>query len=427
MPGSRLSVQRTRPWRGRLRAPLVAIAAASAVMLTIVATSRPSHPASLAATALLLAGGLGAAHRFVGSHRRRSLRDRVPVALYTTTPEGDMREVNPALARLLGCEDPDELRTIPAQDFYADAADRARWLAAIDGAVEPVESTYLMRRRDETLFWARDRVIPRRNRRGRVVCYDGLLEDVTEAKRNREELEATLSSRIRFIGTVSHELRTPLTSVIGYLKLLREEPSLTNAERDEMLAIVEQQAEDLAEIVEDLLAAAQVEAGNLLVFPRQIDLAHETSRVVAGMKCRHAHDIEVDAAVTRVLADPVRVRQIVRNLVANALVHGGEAIRVAVACDEGRARVTVADDGPGPDPEEAEKIFEAFERGSRSPARPGSVGLGLNISRHLARQMGGDLLFDRSNGETRFHLLLPADSEAPQHRATAPAGCSRAS
>jgi PAS domain S-box-containing protein len=389
----------------------VPIAAALSVVLAMTAMGKPSHPASLTSAAVLIASGVVAVHHFAGSNRRRSLTDRVPVALYTTTPEGGMLEVNPALARLLGCKDVDELRAIPAQDFYADAADRLGWLAAINGAEGTLESTHLMRRRDGTIFWARDQVVPRRNRRGRIVCYDGYLEDVTEAKRNREELEASATSRIRFIGTVSHELRTPLTSVIGYLRLLREEPSLTNVERDEMLAIVEQQAEDLAEIVEDLLAAAQMEAGNLLVFPHTIDLAHETSRVVAGLECRHTRTIQVDADGTRAIADPVRVRQILRNLVANALVHGGEEIRVAVATDEGRARVTVADDGAGPDPEEAETIFEAFERGSRSPARPGSVGLGLNISRHLARQMGGDLLFDRSNGETCFHLLLPTDGE----------------
>ena len=102
-----------------------------------------------------------------------------------------------------------------------------------------------MRRRDGSTIWVRDRVVPVRDRRGRVRCYEGQLEDVTDEKRHREELEAALRSKIELIGTVSHELRNPLTSIVGYAHLLSEARDHGSPEHAEMAAVVKQQAEDV--------------------------------------------------------------------------------------------------------------------------------------------------------------------------------------
>jgi signal transduction histidine kinase len=184
-----------------------------------------------------------------------------------------------------------------------------------------------------------------------------------------------------------------------------------------MAGVVGQQAEDMVDIVEDLLTAAQAEAGTLRVAAGPIDLAEETRRAVTGMAGRHTGSLQVEASPAPALGDGHRVRQVIRNLVANAIAHGGDHISVTTSTDRHRARVLVADDGPGLSPGDEERVFEAFQRGSRGNSGPGSVGLGLTISRHLARRMGGDLTFSREDGITAFRLELPARS-APRPRPT---------
>ena len=215
-------------------------------------------------------------------------------------------------------------------------------------------------------------------------------------------------ARLDLIGNVSHELRTPLTAVLGYVKLLRDE-TFDTYEAEEMLEVVAEQGEDLMAIVEDLLTAAQASAGRLEVSPHDIDLGEETRTVVAAMQRRTESPMWLNLHPAPVIADASRVRQIVRNLLSNALIHGGENIGVEIDVEGDQAKVTVSDDGPGLGDGDPERAFSAFESGTNGERKPGSVGLGLAISRYLARAMGGDLVYDRPEDTTRFILALPAD------------------
>ena len=350
----------------------------------------------------------------VHQDRYRTLLDRVPVGLYRTTPEGELKEVNPALAQIFGYEDPAAMLAAPAQSFYVDPGDRERWIRHVNAAAGWAERELRMRRSDGSEIWVRDRVVPVRGRDDSILFYEGELEDVTEARRNREALQAALKSKIQLIGAVSHELRTPLTSVVGFVKLLREDPDLDSREQREMLATVEQQADDIVEIVEDLLTAAQAEAGSLVVSNRPFDLAAEISRAITGLERRHDGRLDSTLAPAVAFADPARVRQIVRNLVANAINPGGPNIDVGLESASDQVRVLVADDGPGLAPGDDRRVFDAFQRG-RAGGGPGSVGLGLTISRHLAREMGGDLAYRREDGVSTFVLTLPAVPATGKH------------
>ncbi len=311
--------------------------------------------------------------------------------------------------------------------MYLDPADRDHWAAEVNQAYGPVSADLRMLRRDGQPIWVRDHVIPVRDRRGRVRYYEGELEDITEQRMHRERLEAALRSRIELIGTVSHELRTPLTAIVGYSRLLADCETLSIEERTEMAGVVGQQAEDMVDIVEDLLTAAQAEAGTLRVAAGPIDLAEEAHRAVTGMAARHAGSLMVEVGPTPALGDARRVRQVIRNLVANAIAHGGYHIKVSTTIEGHSAGVLVADDGPGLSPGDEERVFEAFQRGSRARTGQGSVGLGLTVSRQLARLMGGDLTFAREDGMTVFRLALPArplptPASQPQVPAGAPTG-----
>jgi signal transduction histidine kinase len=227
----------------------------------------------------------------------------------------------------------------------------------------------------------------------------------TDSLRN---LGTETQARLDLIGTVSHEMRTPLTAVLGYVKLLRDE-AFDPEEARQMLEIIAEQSEDLMAIVEDLLTAAQASAGKLEVKPHDIDLGEETRTVVASMQRRTESPMWLNLHPAPIMADASRVRQIVRNLLSNALVHGGDNIGVEIDVEGEQARVTVSDDGPGLGDRNPERAFNAFESGTNGEHKPGSVGLGLAISRYLARAMGGDLVYDRMNNTTRFTLTLPTD------------------
>lgn len=383
--------------------PCLVIAAAAAQIVL----DRSLWPWALAAALAALAAFVAVAALRAHDRRYRSLFDRVPVGLYRTSPDGRIVAANPALAQILGFDSPGDILAAPARSVYLDPADRDRWATQVNRAEGPVAAELQMRRRDNEPIWVRDQVIPVRDRRGRVRYYEGELEDITEQRRHWEQLEAALRSRIQLIGTVSHELRTPLTAIVGYARLLADGQALSPEEHAEMAGVVEQQAEDMVDIVEDLLTAAQAEAGTLRVAPGPIDLAEEARRAVTGMESRHTGTLEVEAKPAPALGDAHRVRQVIRNLVSNAIAHGGDHIRVTTATDGPRARVLVTDDGPGLSPGDEERVFEAFQRGSRAHGGHGSVGLGLTISRHLARLMGGDLTFTREAGMTVFRLVLP--------------------
>ena len=377
--------------------------------------------AALTALSALVAVAAVRAH----GRRYRSLFDRVPAGLYRTSPDGHIVAANPALAEILGFDSPNDVLSAAAHSVYLDPTDRDHWAAEVNQAYGPVSADLRMLRRDGQPIWVRDHVIPVRDRRGRVRYYEGELEDITEQRMHRERLEAALRARIELIGTVSHELRTPLTAIVGYSRLLADCETLSIEERTEMAGVVGQQAEDMVDIVEDLLTAAQAEAGTLRVAAGPIDLAEEAHRAVTGMAARHAGSLMVEVGPTPALGDARRVRQVIRNLVANAIAHGGYHIKVSTTIEGHSAGVLVADDGPGLSPGDEERVFEAFQRGSHARSGQGSVGLGLTVSRHLARLMGGDLTFAREADMTVFRLVLPARSAplpTPAPQARVPAG-----
>lgn len=225
--------------------------------------------------------------------------------------------------------------------------------------------------------------------------------DVTRLRETEHELARQLEERDQFVASVSHELRTPLTSIVGLTEELVDRPqAFGDAEQAELLGIVAAEARDVADIVEDLLVTARAEAGQLNVNPAPCELGSEARRVadlLGGV------DMVTEEAWTN--ADPVRLRQVMRNLLSNAGRHGGPDVRAVVRCDEGMATFEVFDNGPPLPHDERERIFMPYERvGSGDVVE--SVGLGLHVARVLARLMGGDLTYDHDGRESVFRLEL---------------------
>jgi signal transduction histidine kinase len=235
------------------------------------------------------------------------------------------------------------------------------------------------------------------------------LADVTQNRERSDAMAELVRAKNDFIAKVSHELRTPLTAVVGLASELAVSDDLVEDDREELTRLVAAQATEVANIVEDLLVAARTELGSMSVETKAVDLEFELVSTIEGL------GLEVDSMpdpIPRVLADPGRVRQILRNLLTNAGRYGGPHLRVLAGKGGGRVWLEVRDDGSGVPEALAETIFEPYQGGGSRSGE--SVGIGLSVARQLAELMGGTLGYQREGLETVFRLVLPAAPTTPE-------------
>lgn len=248
-----------------------------------------------------------------------------------------------------------------------------------------------------------------------VSLRNGRLEDsLEELTTLKDRLEDQVRTKDQFIATVSHELRTPLTTVLGLSHELGERRSaFSDQELDEIVTLIANESSELSNLIEDLLVGARADVSTLSLHSQFIDVAIEMDQVVES----HAHQrnrnqpvpVHYSARREKLWADPLRFRQIVRNLLSNATRYGGDRIWIEVEDRAETVTVSVVDSGDGVPPTLEKRIFDAYERGDHgNTAQPGSVGLGLALSRRLAALMNGTLEYRRVDGTTRFELSLPA-------------------
>ena len=228
-----------------------------------------------------------------------------------------------------------------------------------------------------------------------------------EMQRQLSQLE---SARKKFIATASHELRTPIFSLGGFVELL-EDPDLDPETRARFLEQVRDQVERLRKLSVDLLDLSRLESGSLELRPEQVDLG-ELTRSVSGefepVLAQHDSHLELRVGPGGIEAtcDPVRVAQIMRILLDNALAHTPSGTQIVVTARRTADTVFLAvrDDGDGIDPQALSRIFEPFYTADDAQGS----GLGLAIASELAERMAGRLSVDSQPGETTFTLEIPA-------------------
>jgi signal transduction histidine kinase len=224
------------------------------------------------------------------------------------------------------------------------------------------------------------------------------------------------------LAVVAHELRRPLTALLGAIATLQQRgPTLSVLQQQELLGMAGRQGEQLQRLLEQLLAAA-LDRGETRAARRSlVDATALTAE--AGQAARLAHPdhriaIEV-AEPLLVRVDPLAVSRILGNLLDNAATHTpqGSPIRLSAVRDGPQAVLAVQDHGPGIPPDQRDRVFERYTRGSPPTGSPGiGLGLGLYIARRLARANRGDLhLCDPPDGQgARFELRLPLAPQAPE-------------
>lgn len=306
---------------------------------------------------------------------------------------------------------------------------RESWSAGLASG-EPFVVEYRALHRDGRVVWLEAKPTLTRDPDGNIIDFIDTVRDVTDRREREEALaEATAAAenaaqaRTEFLANMSHEIRTPLNGVIGFADLLVREkppqPARGYAER------IRTSARALLSIVNDILDFSRIEAGMMSIQARPYDpdlLVAEAIDVVS------AAYPDPDLSITmpfrrstgvRYLGDDDRIRQILLNLIGNAAKFTRKgSVSVSWSVRKGRLRLVVADTGPGIAPDRLDRVFDSFSQADASISRTyGGSGLGLSISRSLARIMGGDISIRSRLGKgTRVVLELPAERAGPEHR-----------
>ena len=286
--------------------------------------------------------------------------------------------------------------------------------------------------KDRTPYWVSIETRPIHDEEGNVVNYVAIESDITRLVKARErteslnrdlakqieyatnlakEAEAANRAKSDFLANMSHEIRTPMTSILGYADLLMDEENLSAEERRGMVSTIQQYGRHLLNILNDVLDMSKIEVGKIDV--ERIDIAPSdiVSEIIALMRPQaEAKEIGLHVAYStmipkQICSDPTRLRQILVNLVGNAIKFtesGGVTINVSYDESERLLSFAVVDTGVGMTPSQRDLIarFEAFSQADTSTTRNfGGSGLGLRISNSLAQMLGGGISVESTFGQ----------------------------
>ncbi len=366
--------------------------------------------------------------------RYASIVQNAVEGIFQSTPDGRYLLVNPALAHMYGYGSPEELLASVSdisRSIYVDPSvrDEFKRLMARDGQVRGLE--YQVRRKDGTPIWIEEHARAVRDDSGRVLYYEGFIQDITRRHEAEHALraakiaaEAANEAKSQFLAMMSHELRTPMNGIIGMASLLLDSP-LASGQRD-FAQTIRNSGDSLLTILNDILDFSKIESGHLELERHTFDprkSAEDALDLFApkaaekGIELLYEISDTVPACTT---GDASRLRQIIVNLLANALKftqHGEILLKMEASPSPDRhgsiqLACTISDTGIGIPPEAQARLFRPFVQVDASTTRRfGGTGLGLAICHRLVSLMGGTISVQSTEGQgSHFKFTLPLDS-----------------
>jgi len=362
--------------------------------------------------------------------RIRLILNSTAEAIYGIDRDGKCTFCNPATLRLLGYQKPEDLfgRNMH-KVMHHSRADGSRYAVtdcSIYSSLKTGEGIHL----DSEVFWRADGVAfpsefwsyPIR-KEGEIVGAVVTFLDITERKlaeealrKSKEEAEAGSRAKSEFLANMSHEIRTPMNGIIGMTDLALD-TELTGEQR-EYLSLVKSSADSLLHLINDILDFSKIEAGKFELEKTEFEIRDLFSDTLKSLAVRaNKKHLELSARVSPevpriIVGDPTRLRQLIVNLVGNAIKFTEQGNIVVDAKIENQSsdavqlHICVSDTGIGIPPEKHELIFESFAQADGSTTRRfGGTGLGLTISRRIVELMGGRIWLESAAGEgSNFHF-----------------------
>jgi Amt family ammonium transporter len=353
------------------------------------------------------------AQREEAENKWRGIFENAVEGIFQTSPEGNYLAVNPALARIYGYATTNELQASIsdiAVQLYVEPKRRQEFarLLEVSDVITDFESQ--IRHRDGKVIWISENARAYRGSDGKVLYYQGTVEDITARKRSerfmreKEQAEAANRAKSEFLAHMSHEIRTPLNGVIGMLDLMFA-TELTDRQL-RYAEIAKSSANCLLSIINNVLDFSKIEAGRMELECIDFDL-HEVLQSIPDMFMHQALEKRIELqrnfgqhTPRFIKGDPERLRQILINLTANAIKfteHGEVGIIAEFVTSETTSgpnylRFQVRDTGVGMTEEQRLKLFHSFTQADASTTRKsGGTGLGLAICKQLVELMGGQI------------------------------------
>jgi ammonium transporter len=372
--------------------------------------------------------------------RLRALIDNMPASVYLRDLSGRFILVNREYEEFWGLRQ-DEIRGLTL--FETEEMSKVEASPDVDAQVDRdvLAAGEPGRREAHVVREGKEHVIadvrfPVLDSSGQSVAVAGIDIDVTAQKRNEAELAELLrrvemardaameagSAKTRFLASISHELRTPLNAIIGFTRLVSRNAEALPEKQVDNLSKILVSAEHLLALIDEMLDLSRIEAGEVSLEMTEVQIADVLREVTDSLeplvqRPRVQLSVEAQPGLPVVVTDRDKVKQILLNLVSNAIKYTDEG-SIAVGADSanGRLRVGVSDTGVGIPEHELGSIFDEFHRADAVDARRRSgAGLGLTISRRLARTLGGDVSVEsRVDVGSTFTLELPLDGPGGQ-------------
>jgi PAS domain S-box-containing protein len=358
--------------------------------------------------------------------RYRRFFERSLSGVYEATLDGRLLECNTAFARILGYSSREECLAKPIAEHYEAAEERRVFVSRITDEVSLSNFESKLRGRDGQLVWILETATLVESGNGASSIIEGTIIDITQRKEAEDALwtakhaaEEANRAKSEFLANMSHEIRTPMNGIVGMTELALG--TEVTGEQREYLETVRSSADALLEIVNDILDFSKIEARKLDIDAIDFDLRYAVDDTLRSLAPRaHAKGLELACQIApnvppALRGDPSRLRQILVNLIGNAVkfTETGEVV-VRVECrpvDGQRVVVTftVSDTGIGIPRDKHGTIFDPFTQADASTTRRfGGTGLGLTISARLAQLMGGGISVESEPGKgTQFHVELP--------------------
>jgi len=363
----------------------------------------------------------------------REIFDNALEGIFQSTPEGLFITINPALAQMWGYASPEEIITSVkdiASEIFVNPDRRKEYKKLMQEKGEVREFEYQSYSIDKKVIWLSENARAVRDTSGKIIYYEGNIQDITlrkqamaELERAKEAAEAAAQAKTDFLANMSHEIRTPLNAIYGMTSLMLDTP--LNDEQQDFIKTIRGGSDTLLSVINDILDFSKIEAGKMELEEQPfrlrgciedvLDLLAEKS---AKKMLELAYIIE-DGVPPLVIGDVTRIRQILVNLLNNALkfTDKGEVIvflkSMLLEKNQYELQFSIRDTGIGIPKDKLDRLFQSFSQVDSSTTRKyGGTGLGLAISKELVEKMGGRMWVESEEGKgSTFHFTIIAKAE----------------
>ncbi len=359
--------------------------------------------------------------------RFRNMADHAPVMIWVRDDKGRCTYLNRLWYEFTGSSPDEGLPADWAEFIHPD--DREAIHSALGDALEnrePVRLEYRLRRQDGEFRWVIDAASTRFNTEGNFLGYVGSIIDITDLKAVESDLRESARRKDDFLAMLGHELRNPLAPIRSGLDYLAVEGDPRN---EQMIRLMQEQMEHLVRLVDDLLDVSRIMRNKIELRREPVriqELLRKSIDAIRQLIDREQQELTLDMPDTPVWidADPVRVVQILENLLNNASKYTPAQGRIDISVEASEAEIVISieDTGVGIDPDLMPTIFEAFTQSSRSLDRSqGGLGIGLTLVKRLVEMHEGTITVESagSNQGSTFTVVLPR-IENPEHKTAMP-------